>query len=199
MNTLLIAAIVILVLIAAAALINSYKIYTRQVDSTLSTWMIILVASLMSLTTYLSSGNGDWVSGALNSADVISTSIITLTIILFGSRKWKLRSFEKFYFIGLVVVGLFWFLTSDAFTSNLLIQVIIALGYIPTVHTLIKGRVNTESFTVWGLIFAASIVSLYPSLIAFTSSGELLSLVYTLRSIVLLSLVLVLMWLFRKN
>lgn len=193
------AALIVFILISAAAVINSYKIATKKVDATLSTWAIIFVASLMSFATYLSTGDGDFVAGSLNGADLISTTVITLSIIFLGIRKWRLRSFEKFYFGGLIFVGIFWFLTSDPFTSNLLIQIIIALGYFPTIHTLIQGKVNTESFFVWGLIFTASLVSLYPSTQAFVQNGEVLALVYTLRSIILLGIVLSLMWFFRKN
>lgn len=192
-------AVVVLVLILAAGLTNSVRIYRKEVDPTLSTWVILLVGALLSFATYLSTGKGNLVAGALNGADILSETIVVLSIILFGVRQWRMRSFEKFYFGGLVVVAVFWFLTANAFISNLLVQVILALGYVPTIHTLLKGKANVESFAAWGLVLAASFVSLYPSVTEVRENGDILPLVYAVRSIVLLSTVLVLMWVYRKK
>jgi len=199
MNFNLISAILVIGLILSAAIINVVKIKSRKVDPTLSTWVIILVAAILSFSTYLLAQNRDVVAGALNFADLLSTSTITLGIIIYGKTKWKLKPFEKFYLMALVAVCIFWFFTSDPFVSNLLLQVIISLGYIPTAHNLIKNRKNSESFVVWGLILAASIVSLYPAVNAWVDNGNVLSLVYTVRSIVLLAFTLSLMGYFESK
>lgn len=199
MDTAVVIAFIVLSLILAAGLTNSVRIYRKEVDPTLSTWIIFLVGASLSFSTYLSTGKGDFVTGALNGADILSETTVVLSIILFGVRRWKMRPFEKFYFSGLVIVAVFWFLTANSFISNLLVQAILALGYIPTIHTLLKGKTNTESFATWGLILAASLVSLYPSTIALHKNGDILALVYAVRSIVLLSTVLLLMWVYRKR
>lgn len=199
MNPETLSAILTIILICAAGLTNVYKIYKKDVDPTLSTWAIILAATVMSFTTYLAAENRDIVAGSLNLADLFSTSSITLSILFLGSRKWKMRSYEKYYFLGLLIVGAFWYATSDPFLSNLLTQVIITIGYIPTIHTLYVSKTNTESFTVWGLILSASVLSLYPSVNAFLYSNNILALVYSVRSIVLLAIVLSIMFAYRKN
>ena len=198
MDTVTVFAWISLGLILAAGFTNSIRIYRREVDPTLSTWIILFAGALLSFITYLSTGKGNLVAGALNGADVLSEAMVVLTIILFGIRRWRVRSFEKFYFAGLVIAGAFWFLTANPFASNLLVQIILALGYIPTIHTLLTTKTNTESFLVWGLILAASVIFLYPSAIAW-QKGDVLALVYAIRSIVLLSTVLLLMWVYRKR
>jgi hypothetical protein len=187
------------ILVLSASVVNARKIAKKKVDPTLSTWVIILIASVLSFATYLTAGHPDIVAGALNGSDVFSTAIITFSIIFFSKRRWELRSFEKFYFAGLLVCAVFWFLTFDPFLSNLLIQLMITLGYIPTIHSIVKSKTNTESFAVWGLILSASVVSLFPSIQAFIDTGNILALVYSVRSVVLLSLVLILMWVYRKE
>jgi hypothetical protein len=192
-------ALLTFILILSAAVINARKIAQKKVDPTLSTWAIFLIASILSFATYLTAGHPDIVAGVLNGSDVFSTVIITLSIIFFSRRKWELRSFEKFYFGGLLVCAAFWFITSDSFLSNLFIQLMITLGYIPTIHSIFKSKTNTESFLVWGLALSASVMSLYPSIQAFLGMGNILALVYSVRSIILLSIVLSLMWIYRKG
>lgn len=174
----------IILLIASA--INCYKIIRKEVNPALSTWLIILAASLLSFISYLKAENNAFLSGLLNFGDVLSTALISTTIIFFSSTQIKLKEFEKYYLIGLVVVVVFWTLSSNPFLSNLLIQLLLAMGYIPTIHHLIKRKENTESFLVWGLILFASLISLHPALIAYLEKGIVLSLVYSLRAIVLL-------------
>jgi hypothetical protein len=113
--------------------------------------------------------------------------------------RWKLKPFEKYYFIGLVLIGIFWFFTKNPFDSNLLIQLLISIGYIPTAHNIILSGRNTESFTVWGLIFAASVVSLYPSVNAWLQNANVLALVYSLRSVAMIGLMLVLMSIYNMS
>ncbi len=193
MSLFLLTAILTLCLILGASLTNSKKIIDRKVNPALSTWVIILAASSMSFASYLASGNHDIVAGILNASDVLSTLIISCTIIFFGLTRWKLKPFEKYYFMGLILIGVFWFFTRNPFDSNLLIQLLISIGYIPTAHNIIASERNTESFTVWGLIFAASVISLYPSIHAWLQNGNVLAFIYSLRSVVMIGCMLILM------
>ena len=181
------------VILLIAAVINSYKIIKQQVQPALSTWLIILAAALMSFVTYLSAEQNAFLSGLLNFGDVLSTALVSVVIIFFSQINIKLKSFEKYYLLGLILVAAFWFLTSDPFVSNLLIQLLLSIGYAPTIHHLIKSKRNTESFLVWGLILAASLISLYPAIIALTEHGIILSLIYSVRAIILLSITIILM------
>ncbi len=192
-------ALAVLALIVSADLVNSSKIFRRQVEPTLSSWVIFLAGTGMSFASYLVSSHRELAAGALNGADVVGDVIVILTILFFGATKWKLRPFEKYYFAGVLAIGGFWLFTSDAFHSNLLIQLVLTLGYIPTVHTIIKSKRNTESFAVWGLLWLASIVSLYPAFNAWETNGNILGLIYSLRSAILLSLFLALMFMYHPK
>lgn len=186
------------VILLIASVINCYKIIKREVSPALSTWLIILAASLLSFITYLKAQHNAFLSGLLNFGDVLSTALISLTIIFFSPIRIKLKSFEKYYLAGLILIVIFWLFTSNAFLANLLIQLILALGYVPTIHHLIKEKRNTESFVVWGLILLASLISLYPAITAYFEKDIILSLVYSLRAIVLLIFTIFLMFNYSK-
>jgi hypothetical protein len=152
----------------------------------------------MSFVTYLSAEQNAFLSGLLNFGDVLSTALVSVVIIFFSQINIRLKPFEKYYLLGLILVAAFWFLTSDPFVSNLLIQFLLSIGYAPTIHNLIKSKLNTESFLVWGLILAASLISLYPAIIALTEHGIILSLIYSVRAIILLSATIILMKYYAK-
>ena len=186
------------VLIITAGVSYARKIIKKEIEPTLSTWLIFLVGTSMSFATYLISSKKDFAAGALNGADIFSDIIVVLTTIFFGVTRWKLKSFEKYYLAGLVIIGIFWIFTSDAFHANLLIQIVLALGYFPTAHNLIKFKRNTEPLAIWSLIELASLISIYPALTAWQTNHNILGLIYSVRSVVLIGLVMALM-LFYSN
>lgn len=188
------AALVVLASIIIAALINASKIAKHKVEATLSTWLIFLAGTSTSFLSYLISSHKAFLPGVLNGADVIGDLIVIFSIVFFGVTRWKIKPFEKYYLIGLVIIGLFWFFSSDAFYANLLIQILLTLAY---AHTIIKLKRNTESFLVWGLILFASVASLYPTYNACQSSGNILALIYSVRSVILISFLIVIMFIFK--
>ena len=194
-----IAALLTLAIIITAALTNASKIIRHQVEATLSSWLIFLAGTTTSFLSYLASSHKNFTGGVLNGADVLGDLIVVFSIIFFAKTGWRLKSFEKYYLIGLILIVVFWFFTADAFHSNLLIQILLAFGYLPTVHNLIKFKRNTESFAVWGLILVASIIGTYPAFYSWKATGNILAIVYSVRSVVLIAVLMLLMYIYRPK
>ncbi len=199
MNLNQIATLLVLALSLSAAFINCYKIFVKKVQPTLSTWLIFFSATTLSLVSYLSTANKDFFAAALNGADVLTDIIIILTTVFFAETRWKLKPFEKYYLAGLVFIAAFWFFTKDAFQANLLIQVLLALAYIPTMHNIFKSKHNSESFTVWGLILLSTTVSLLPTFNSWQEKGNILAFIYSARSFTLISLLMILMYIYHRR
>lgn len=197
MNFILACAWTSLVLSLTAGFINSAKIVKHQVEPTLSTWIIFLSGTSTSFLSFLVSSNRNFVGGVLNGADVIIDVLMILSIIFFGIVRWQMKSFEKYYLSGLIVIIIFWLLTRDSFHSNLLTQVLLGLAYIPTIHTIIKVKRNTESFVVWGMILLSSFISLYPAFNSWQVDKNALALIYSVRSIILISALIIVMVVYR--
>lgn len=193
MDSIKIASIITLVLSLLAALINCYKIFTKKVEPTLSTWLIFWAATSLALASYLATKNREFFAAALNGADVITDVLIILTTVLFAVARWKLKPFEKYYLFGLICIAAFWFFSQNAFHANLLIQALLALAYFPTIHNIIKLKRNTESFLVWGLILLSTAVSLYPTYISWQEKGNILAFIYSARSFALITTLIILM------
>ena len=167
----------------------SYQIYRKQINPTLSSWIIFLIGTGLSLITYMVAENQDMKSGVLNATSIINISITILVILKWGNRGVIFKPFEKWYLAAAVVIVVYWALTSDTWTSNLIMQGLITVGYIPIVQKFITEKKNTESFTAWGLFMLASIIALYPAI----DNGNDLAVIYAIRTIVTVTLMLALM------
>jgi hypothetical protein len=159
-----------------------YQIWKRDISPTLSTWIIFLLGTGLSLGTYAIAKEHDFQSGILNSMDVIVVTSVLLAIILWGKRVVRFESFEKWYLCGVGAIVVYGFISGDAWNSNVLAQILITVGYIPTIQKLVKNKRNTESFTGWGGSLLVSLVALYPA----ATNGNALSVLYALRAIVLI-------------
>lgn len=166
-----------------------YKIYKREITPTLSTWVIFLFGTTLSFITYLVTEKHDLSSGILNTIDVANVIIIITAIIIFGKHTIRFNSFEKWYLSGVCFIILYGFLSGNAWNSNILTQVLLCIGYAPTIHTLLKNKVNTESFSAWGINLIVSILAIFPAII----EGNLLALLYAIRATLLISILIIIM------
>jgi hypothetical protein len=153
----------------------------------------------MSLVSYLLTPNKQIFAAALNAADVFTDVLVILTIILFAESRWRLKSFEKYYLFGLFFIAMFWFLTKSALYSNLLIQVMLGLAYFPTIHNILKYKLANESFLAWGIILCSTTISLIPTFNSWQQNGNFLAFVYSARSFVLISSLMVLMYIYKPQ
>jgi hypothetical protein len=181
------------------ACINVNNIITHKTDPSLATWVLAFSASLLSLVTYLTAENFDVIAGIANVSDIFATTLIVGALLVYGQRGFRIRTSEKYYFFALAIIPLYWYLSSNAFLSNLFVQILMALSYISAAHIIITSRRNNDSFVVWGLILVASIVSLYPATHAWYATGNILALIYSLRVVVFGTGLLALMYYFREK
>jgi hypothetical protein len=182
-------AIAVAVILIAASLPYVYQISRRQVWPTLSTWIILVVATNLNVASYLVATRADVISGVLGLADALVCWFILIVTVISAGLKMQLQTFEKYYLTGAVVIVLFWLVSRSAFITNLLMQLLITIGCSSTIQSLLYANENHESFIFWGLVLVAAILSLYPAAL----DGNLLAVIYSIRSIIILCVILSLM------
>src|SRR3989344_3972659 len=153
-----------------------YKIYKHKITPTLSTWIIFFLGTTLSFITYLIAEKHDLSSGILNTIDIANVIIVITAIIIFGKHTIHFNSFEKWYLGG---VGF-----------NIFSQILLCIGYAPTFHILLKNKINTESFTAWGINLVVSILALYPAIV----EGNLLASLYAIRATILISTLIIIIY-----
>lgn len=182
-------AIAVAAILIAASLPYAYQISRRQVMPTLSTWIILVVATSLNVASYLVATRADVISGALGLTDAFVCWFILITSVMTAGLKMKFQTFEKYYLAASGVIVLFWIIFRSAFVTNLLMQILITVGCSSTIQSLLYADENHESFVFWGLVLVAATLSLYPAAV----DGNLLALIYSIRSIVILCVILSLM------
>ena len=173
----------------AVAVRYIYQIWKHEISPTLSTWIIFSLGTGLSLTTYLIAEEYDFRSGILNTLDAVGTVTIVLAIIICGKHEVHFKSFEKWYLRGIGAIIIYGLLSGDAWTSNIFAQVLISVGYFPTIQSLLTEKKNTESFTAWGLNALAGLISFYPAIMG----GKILAVLYSARSTVCIFVLLTIM------
>jgi len=166
-----------------------FQIRRHKITPTLSTWLIFILGTVLSLTTYAIAENHDFRSGILNTMDMMGCIVITLAVITWGERGLKFKPFEKWYLLGIGLIIVYGVLSGDAWSSNIFTQLLISIGYIPTVQNLITEKRNTEPFVSWGGVLLTGALALYPSIVG----GNALAALYSIRTIVLVSIMLSIM------
>ena len=156
----------------------AYKVYKGAISPALSTWIIMFTGVFLSILTYLVSSHFNYLGAALNFGDVLCNVIIISTILLTKKFSLRFRPFEKWYLLASAIIVVFWSLSHDAFISNLLVQLILVVSYLPTIQKMITEKKNSESIPVWSVCLFASVVSLYSAF----ASGNILSVIYVCRS-----------------
>ena len=183
-------AIAVVVILITASLPYVYQISRRQVLPTLSTWIILVVATSLNAASYLVATGADIVSGTFGLADAFVCWFILIVSVIAAGLKMQLRTYEMYYLTAAGVIVLFWMISRSAFTTNLLMQILITIGCSSTIQSLLYADENHESFLFWGLVLVAAILSLYPAAV----DGNLLALIYSIRSISVLCVILSLMF-----
>ena len=171
--------VIIIMMIFAAR--YSYQIYKKEIIPTLSTWFIFLLGTGLSLITYAIAEKSDFRSGILNTADVAVVIVILVSIIIWGDKTTRLKRFEKWYLGGIGIVIVYGFVSGDAWSSNVFTQLIIGIGYIPTIQNLVKIKRNVESYVGWGCGAIAGFIALSPAIM----DGNSLAILYSTRTIIL--------------
>ena len=165
----------------------SYQIWKRKIEPTLSTWIIFLLGTGLSLITYVIAENADFRSGILNTIDVVVVLLVLISILIWGNHTIRFKKFEKWYLSGVCIIVVYGILTGDAWRSNIFTQILIAIGYFPTIQNLTVEKKSTESVSSWSISLTAGILGLYPAII----DGNTLAIVYSVRTIVLVSILII--------
>ena len=175
-----------------------WQVRQRQISPAFSTWLIFVLGTLLSVTTYAIAENRDFQSGVLIGMDVVSTCCIALAIAFWGQRG-KFRWFEKWYLVGIVIILTYGLCSGNAWNSHLFTQALISLGYLPTLLIMLMEKRNTESIFAWSCALVTASLSLYPAIV----KGNTLAMTYSIRTIVLVFSLLLVMgyykWLYRPR
>lgn len=182
------ARVMIVATLTIFTVLYSLQVWRGKAHPPLSSWIIFLLGTLLSLITYLLAQDYDFTSGIQNTADILAVVIVLIVMLLRGNHTIHLKPFEWWYLVGIGIIIIYGVLSGDAWTSNLFTQVLITIGYIPTIHGLLVEKRNTESF-IWVCDIIASSFALYLAIM----NNNMLTFLYALRTLIVVSFLVSLM------
>ncbi len=176
-------------------MVNTYR-YSRiikeeveKTDPSLAMWFIFTLAVTLNAASLLIQRPMNLEAVFYCLADVIMCASVSIVIVVRAGGKVVFSAFERYCLLVSYAIAIFWFATMNSFWTSVIAQVILVVGYFPTVEKMVKAKRNTEPFSIWSCSLVNGLVSLYPAI----ESGNVLSVAYSVRAIISVSLLLILM------
>lgn len=191
----------IIVLIFLLSLVNTYrysKIIKKEVERTdpsLAMWFIFTLAVTLNAASLLIQRPMNLEAVFYSLADVIMCASVGIVIVVRAGGKVVFSKFERYCLLVSYAIAVFWFVTMNSFWTSIIAQIILVVGYFPTVRKIKEAGRNTEPFSIWILALVNGFLSLHPAL----ASGKLLSIIYSVRAIVSISVLLVIMYVHERK
>ena len=170
--------IIVVVLVGFVDVRYCHLILSGAVHPTMATWIVFEIAVILSIATYLATKKHSLTDNIANTVDAIATSIVFITIVCKNGLVLRFNAFDMLCLCGAGAITLFWISCKKHTAANMATQVLLVVGYLPTIRTLWVSTANPESFAVWGTILIVSIVSLYPA----ARAKNRLAIVYATRA-----------------
>lgn len=160
----------------------------------LSTWLMFFLGQVLNIFSFIKEvAHKNILATTIVIGDFLMVIVIVF-VVAWHKGEVLFERFEKFYLGLAIAIGLFWTLSGNSFWTNLSVQVLITLGYVPTVKAMWKKRKATESPVVWGLFSLATFCWMF-----FVLEGwPLLPAVYGIRGILMSAGVVVFMLYLKK-
>ncbi len=166
----------------------SYLTISRKSQPALATWLLFSVTTILSLATYFSTKNHSISANILNVMDVFMCNLIALSIVVTNYKNIRFTRLEIICLIASGGILLLWAATKNPTAANILLQLIITIGYFPTIARLWIFKEETESLSIWIVIWLATLSGLISASLRY----DTLATVYALRALLFCSLVFVL-------
>jgi ABC-type xylose transport system permease subunit len=181
--------IIAFALIAAAAFGSGrycWNTLTHRITPKLATWLIFLVGSLLSLASYRAHVHQgtSFVSNIANYIDAVTLVAIVASVLISARHerdRLQLNCFDLWCLASAALIAFLWIVTGASLLANLLLQVLMCVGYFPTLKHLFKEKRNTEPFDSWLASLGIATLALVPPLLALPR--DWLGVVYTGRGV----------------
>lgn len=188
------AAYVVTILMLIVGFRYSWLTWQGEIQPVLATWVLFLVAVGLSFMTYWSTTKHSVAGNIINVVDLFNVCLIMFSILVLGKNiRLGFNLFEIGCLVASGTILIFWRLSRKHATSNMALQAIMTVAYFPMFYQLWHASRNTEQLGVWVLVWVASAIALIPA----TIDRDKLGFIYAMRSLSMVSVVLILM--FRIN
>ncbi len=162
-------ALVIALLMLVSAVDYVRRAWQGETNPVPATWILMMVMMGLSFWMYWVSPSKSWTANLGVTAGVVNIAIILLGVVAFhvynGTLYVAFDAVQKSCLAlgGAVVV--FWAISDNPLHSYSMVQGIAVIAYIATVVRLWKSEKSTEPYFLWGVVFLANLLAIYPAFV----------------------------------
>ncbi len=157
----------------------SWTIITGGTHPNVSSWIVWSFLSLLNFLSYKKL-TGGWIKSILPSANSVMTIVIMVAGIKTGSL--SILGDTDVICLGIgIIAGLVWWIKKSASFAQILLQIAIVVGFIPTIRNayIFPGTELWVSWFLWTLSFVLQLL-----IVKRTSSGKFIEFLYPVNMIV---------------
>ena len=141
---------------------------SKKVKPVLAAWIVNGVETILSFATYWTAPKHSFVSNAYNATSILTINAILVAAVILMRREKKGLSFSPFQIkclwcsalITIFWVVLVWGFRGTGIVPNILMQVMMLIGYFVIAERLWRATANTESLFAWWCIVLASLAGM---------------------------------------
>jgi len=182
-------AILASVIITLGLLWYIYLVVANRIKTVVASWIVSTVALALSLVTYFTSPNANWLGGSLNAASalaVFSTLVAVYIRSHCNDEKVIFNTFQKKCLLasgGITVlwISIVWGMNGTGVIPNILTQILLIISYTMLIVRFWRAKENTEALVTWWCVFLASMIAIYTA----CEKSDALALIYAVRSTVM--------------
>jgi hypothetical protein len=144
-----------------AFIIYGWKTFIGETHPNISSWAIWGFLTILNFTTY-KKVTGSWIKSALPTANSVMTLVILFCAIRSGSFE-KVSTVDSIcFFIGLSA-GLAWYLEKSPSLAQVILQVALVVGFIPTFTAAHNSPGNElwQSWALWTCSYVAQFLAVH--------------------------------------
>jgi hypothetical protein len=166
----------------------------KESSPAIGTWGLFAVGTLLGVLSVFKATEVNIASNVLNVGDFLMC--ITILGFIFSKHpKITFDRFDTFFFSLAGCIVIFWIISKDAVWANYFSQALITLGYWPTIKKARNERKKNEPYKSWILFLISATVAIYPAWM----NGNTLSLIYSIRTILVIPTMLFLIHKYSKT
>lgn len=146
----------------------------KKVRLVLPAWIVNSVATTLSFATYWTAPNHSLVSNSYNATSILTVNAILVAAIIttrrgkqgFGFSLFQARCLQFSALITILWVVLVWGFQGTGVVPNILMQIMMLVGYFVIAERLWRATTNTESLFAWWCIVLASLAGMVTAMIS---------------------------------
>jgi hypothetical protein len=160
-----------------------------KIQTVVASWIVSTTALVLSLVTYFTSPNANWLGGTLNAASAFSVALTLVAVYirsLFDHKKVEFNPFQKKCLITSLCITILWVVIKwgmhgTGVIPNILTQLLLVISYSMLIVKSWKADKNTEFLLTWWCVFLSSVIGLYTAWV----KADKLAFIYALRSTIM--------------